>query len=221
MMIEKGAIVLRVVLVSLRWSKRWKSINFGDWWDCLLCWRSIWVCVCCCHCWWWCCCFQNFHRLSWTILPSVHVPLTVLRIWVCFFWASPFLAISSSTPTWLRVYFSSQTHLKVVPSNWIQVTEKQTKSFCQKICLHSHFSHSDTEKEKKRRRKKLTVLWLVRQKPWGERGIKIAPFYGEEKIRGNGNAWSHVLVDESLVFKLLPLWWGKGKPVSSIHHQSN
>ncbi|WVZ03617.1 hypothetical protein V8G54_024423 [Vigna mungo] len=36
-------------------------------------------------------------------------------------------------------------------------------------------------------------------------GIKVAPFYCEEKIRWNGNSRSHVLVDESLMFKLLPL----------------
>lgn len=216
-LIEKGGIVWRVVLVSLRWCKRRKSIDsikFGDWWDWLLIWS---VCVCCCWCW-----FQNFHRLSWTIFPSVHVPLTVLWIWVCLFGAPPFLAISSSTPTRLRVYFSPQTHLQVVPSNCSQ-TNKPSNPFCQRFAPSQQTQwhrKRETQKEKRKERKKLTVLWLVRQKPWGQRGIKVAPFYCEEKIRWNGNAWSHVLVDESLMFKLLPLWWGEGKPVPSIHHQA-
>jgi len=147
-LIEKGSIV---------WFRRWwckrrkSSIEFGDWWDWLLLLLLVvlvlvsWsICV-----WWWRCCFQNFHRLSWTIFPSVHVPLTVLRIWVCLFGAPPFFAISSSTPPRLRVYFSPQTHLQIVPSNCTQ--QKKSILFV-KICTLP--TNKQTQWHRKRERKK-------------------------------------------------------------------
>jgi len=66
----------------------------------------------------------------------------------------------------------------------------------------------------------LTVLRLVRQEPWGERGVQVGSFDGEEKVRGDGDTWSHVFVNEGLVFKLLPLGRSEGEPVPSIHHQA-
>lgn len=59
-------------------------------------------------------------RLSWgrTVLASMHMSLTVLRVRVSFFRASPFLAISSSTSSWLCIYLSSHSHLIHIPPNW-------------------------------------------------------------------------------------------------------
>jgi len=66
------------------------------------------------------CCWRNFHRLSWTVSASVHVSFTVLGVWICFLWASPFLAICSSAPSWLWVYFSAKSHFKTSPPNCSQ-----------------------------------------------------------------------------------------------------
>lgn len=46
-----------------------------------------------------------FHRLSWTVAASVHVPLTIFWVWICILRTSPLLPICSPTPSRLRIQF--------------------------------------------------------------------------------------------------------------------
>lgn len=64
------------------------------------------------------------------------------------------------------------------------------------------------------------MLRVVREEPGGERRVQVGSFDGEEKVRGDGDTWSHVFVDEGLVFELLPLGRSEGEPVPSIHDQA-
>ena len=58
---------------------------------------------------------------------------------------------------------------------------------------------------------------VVREDLWRERGVQAAgaSFEGEEEIRRDGDSRNHVLVDKSLVLKLLPLRWSERKPAAS------
>ena len=71
---------------------------------------------------------RSFHKLSWTLAPSVHVPLTVLVIWDCFFATPPFLPICSSTSSWLRIQliFILQGQGSTT-QNWTKTKEKEKK----------------------------------------------------------------------------------------------
>lgn len=70
------------------------------------------------------------------------------------------------------------------------------------------FNHYRTEKQRE--------LTVRREELWRERGrVQAASFDREEEIRRNGYSRNHVLVNQSLVLKLLPLRWSKRKPHAS------
>lgn len=68
---------------------------------------------------------SRFHKLSWTLTASLHVPLTVLFLWNNFLATPPFLPICSSTSPslWIRIHAHSMVPRQGArPKNWGQRT---------------------------------------------------------------------------------------------------
>lgn len=113
-------IMMRTEFRRYRWKRSWWRVD-GDvasveWWN----WWRIY-----CWCWRWR--WSSFHRLSWTVSASMHVPLTVLWVWVSFFWTPPFFPICSSAPSRFWVCLSAKTHLKTTPPNCTKTAKGELK----------------------------------------------------------------------------------------------
>ena len=61
-----------------------------------------------------------FHRLSWTMAASVYVPFTILLVSYSIPWAPPFLPISPTTPSRLRISVVARvTKMESAPSHYV------------------------------------------------------------------------------------------------------
>jgi len=68
-----------------------------------------------------------FHKLSWTMAASVHMSFAVLLVSNCIPRAPPFLPISTTTSSRLRISTSRETQMERPPSHYNNHTDKGGK----------------------------------------------------------------------------------------------
>ena len=68
-----------------------------------------------------------FHKLSWTMAASVHMSFAILLVSNCIPRAPPFLSVSPTTSSRLRISTSRETQMERPPSHYNNHTDKGGK----------------------------------------------------------------------------------------------
>ena len=144
-----------------------------------------------------------FHRLSWTMAASVHMPFTVLLVSNCVSWAPPFLPVGPTAPSRFRITVIWKPHIESSPPHY---KKNRNISHFLKLCFHEIYR----KKKKKKKQGKLTGSGSEKSAGKCRNASRFKRFSdGNEQIRRNMNISSNVFVDQSLVFQLHPLRWSE------------